>query len=188
MLSDDIVVVDDFLPEDVAIAFSRELFDNTDWIPEWNIEHTDGWLWHASLGNDREDQSVDLKNLRPLEQILWKQVKESIFARTGREHKPDRFYTNSHTYGQEGYIHTDDGDVTFLYYPCRDWPIDWEGGTSFYNEDVTDCIKYVSYKFNRAIFFKASIPHRAMPVSRSCYNLRASVVFKTSINQGASIE
>jgi SM-20-related protein len=94
----------------------------------------------------------------------------------------DRYYSNSHTYGIDGSIHTDDGNVTALYYPCMDWDVSWEGGTSFYNKEMNDCIKYVSYKFNRMILFDAKIPHRAMPVTRECYELRTSVVFKASMD------
>ena len=123
--------------------------------------------------NDRVEQ------LDSSTRMLWDHVDELLFNIVMIKQRLVRYYSNSHTYGQDGHIHRDDGDLTVLYYPCRNWKTEWEGGTSFYNEEITDCIKYVSYKFNRLVVFRAGIPHRAMPVTRDCYELRTSVVFKT---------
>lgn len=182
-----LTVIDNFIDDVHANVFADEAENQLLWKPSWNEDLADGWLWHAPLDIDRQNplgttQYIDVDSLEAHQRALWEAASYAIHELTGVVHKPQRFYTNSHTFGQDGYIHTDDGDVTILYYPCKDWAIEWEGGTSFYNEDVTDCIGYAAYKFNRAVIFDAKIPHRAMPVTRSCYKLRSSVVFKSSMD------
>lgn len=182
-----IEVIDNFLPEKEAIAFSRKFFENKAWNYGWNMgvqeSEQRAWNWHRSVGNDTlnmgQMSNVDLPDHLS---VLWEYTDSAIQRISGVKHTMDRYYSNSHTYGIEGPIHRDDGSLTCLYYPCEDWQIEWEGGTVFFNEDITDSIKYASYKFNRMVIFTASIPHRAMPVTRECYRLRTSVVFKTSMD------
>jgi len=182
-----IEVIDNFLPEDEAIAFSREFFKDKNWAYGWNMgvqeSEQRAWNWHRAVGND----TMDMGQFSEVElpdhlQILWEYADAATEALSSVKHKMDRYYSNSHTFGIEGPIHRDDGSLTCLYYPCEDWRIEWEGGTVFFNDDITDAIKYASYRFNRMVIFDANIPHRAMPVTRECYRLRTSVVFKTSMD------
>ena len=48
----------------------------------------------------------------------------------------------------------------------------------------TNIDKHVPYKGNRLLVFNAALPHKAMPVSRECYELRTCVVFKVLIHGG----
>jgi SM-20-related protein len=186
----EIHVIDDFLPDAEANLFHDKFFGNPNWTSEWNrgLSKTEqrAWNWHRSVAldlpnmGDASDDYLDV--LDPEIRILWDAVSDKIKEITGIKHKMSRHYSNSHTYGQDGVIHEDDGDITVLYYPCKNWKTHWEGGTAFYTPEWDDCIKYASYKFNRLVLFKASIPHRAMPVTRECYELRTSVVFKTNID------
>jgi len=184
-----IYVIDNFLSEDTAKEFHDKFFSDKSWSYDWNRgldpQQEQKWNWHRSVATDKQnlgDTQSYINNLDPIIRTLWDYTDSSIFDKFGVKHKMDRYYSNSHTYGIDGSIHTDDGNVTALYYPCMDWDVSWEGGTSFYNKEMNDCIKYVSYKFNRMILFDAKIPHRAMPVTRECYELRTSVVFKASMD------
>ena len=85
-----------------------------------------------------------------------------------------RIYCNAHTHGIEPHLHVDDGDFTMIYYPRMDWKKEWSGGTL-----VDDTL--VPYAGNKLIVFTASLPHKAMPVSRECYQLRTCVVFKCNV-------
>ena len=85
-----------------------------------------------------------------------------------------RIYCNAHTHGIEPHLHIDDGDFTMIYYPRMDWKTEWGGGTL-----VDDTL--VPYAGNKLIVFTASLPHKAMPVSRECYQLRTCVVFKCNV-------
>jgi len=182
-----IEVIDNFLPPDVAVEFSRNFFEDKSWNYGWNMGLSESeqraWNWHRSVGNDTVNMGqmsqVDLDdNLS----VLWEYTDEMLMKLSGVKHKMDRYYSNSHTYGIEGPIHRDDGSLTCLYYPCENWQVEWEGGTAFYNEEMDDAIQYASYRFNRMIIFDAKIPHRAMPTTRECYRLRTSIVFKTSMD------
>lgn len=182
-----IEIVDNFLPENLAVQFSRNFFNTYNWKPYWNtgVSKTESrsWNWHTSVGNDLPDMGQLTQDNSPEDmKLLWNATEIKLFELSGVEHVMNRWYSNSHTYGQEGPIHRDDGSFTCLYYPCENWQIDWEGGTAFYNEDITDVIQYAGYKFNRMVIFSAKIPHRAMPITRDCYRLRTSIVFKTSMD------
>ena len=184
---DMIYVIDDLLPEDEAIRFSEKFFSDPMWHAKWNKGLSDtekrAWNWHRSPGTDIRDMGLGATKLSDEAEDLWYYVSQQISGHFNDiPHLPTRYYSNSHTYGVDGPIHRDDGDVTAIYYPCQDWKTDWEGGTSFYNEAIDDCTRYATYKFNRLVIFKASIPHRAMPVTRECYELRTSIVFKTQMD------
>ena len=182
-----IYVIDDLMPEDEAIRFSEKFFSDPMWHAKWNKGLSDtekrAWNWHRSPGTDIRDMGLGRIELAGEAEELWSYVSPKITGYFNEvPHLPTRYYSNSHTYAVDGPIHRDDGDVTAIYYPCQDWKLDWEGGTAFYNESLDDCIKYATYKFNRLVIFKASILHRAMPVTRECYELRTSIVFKTQMD------
>jgi hypothetical protein len=90
-----------------------------------------------------------------------------------------RTCVQAHTYGLEPYMHTDTNDFTFVYYPRLDWKPEWLGGTALWDKEKTNIIKYCNYVGNRLFIFHGHTPHQAMPVSKFCYELRTSIVFKT---------
>ena len=57
----------------------------------------------------------------------------------------NRIYCNGQTASQSGVPHTDDGDITFLYYPNPIWKIHWDGHLMFLDGD--EIIKSVSIPF-----------------------------------------
>ena len=121
--------------------------------PHWNIQFRDGYEF-----------------LLPL-----------LEAAKNKFHIPvklKRVYMNSHTFGVEPYLHTDDGDYTFIYYPRLDWKPHWLGGTALWEDDEKNIDKYCNYIGNRLLVFEADTKHQAMPVSRMCHELRSVIVFK----------
>lgn len=90
-----------------------------------------------------------------------------------------RGYVNGQTFGQYGSFHKDDGDMTYLYYPCPDWSIEDGGGTEFLLKDDNTLVVYP--KFNRMCIFNSKISHRATP-NRSFTKLRMTLAFKTENN------
>ena len=90
-----------------------------------------------------------------------------------------RCYANGQTAGQSGIPHTDDGDLTILYYPTP-----WEhflGGHLNFIKDG-DIEKVVEYKQNRLVSFPAKMRHYASPPERHYAGLRTSLAFKVKIN------
>ena len=86
----------------------------------------------------------------------------------------ERIYCNAHTFGIEPHLHVDDGQFTMIYYPILDWKPEWGGGTLIKG-------KLVDYVGNRLVIFNADYPHKAMSISRECYELRTNVVFKCHV-------
>lgn len=183
----EIHVIDNFFHENVAEYYHNLVFNNKSWNADYNKNQKgfsvkERWNWHRTQDhNDLHNNTVDAKTLDEPEQFFIELILDKIYELEEMEHKCVRYYMNAHTYGIDGPIHRDDGDVTAIWYPNKDWDPEWEGGTAFYDNDK-DCIKYVGVKFNRLILFPASIYHRAMPLTRECYKLRVSMVMKTAID------
>ena len=181
-------VVDDLLPEDLAVEVSKELHSDQFWKSLWKSSKnvTDGqWHWHREIWQDvpympeiDPEKEEDHPNIKK----LWSAVSEVMLETMGVAFLPVRAYANAHTYGVNGLPHTDDGKITVIYYPCHDWDPIWEGGTALYTEDRKDCLRYCTYKFNRLFMFPAKTVHRAMPVTRDCTRLRTVIVFKCELD------
>jgi SM-20-related protein len=100
-----------------------------------------------------------------------------------RGHQPVRVYANSHTFGVEGYVHTDNEDhenyFSTIYYAHPIWHRNWVGDTVFYTRDGTDIIGSVYPWPGRAVAFHGALPHCARAPGRDCTELRVSIVIKT---------
>jgi Rps23 Pro-64 3,4-dihydroxylase Tpa1-like proline 4-hydroxylase len=124
--------------------------------------------WHVLCGHDDEECNSNGFDYIPQ---LWETIRSKYLS----DYDYIRIYMNAHTHGIEPHLHTDDGDVTVIYYPRLDWKKEWAGGTLV---DSPYLPQYVDYVGNRIAVFDAVLPHQAMPVSRQCYELRTCVVFK----------
>lgn len=91
-----------------------------------------------------------------------------------------RCYIGGHTFGVDGYYHTDStrsDEITFVFYLVEGkWEFDWGGETSFItpNEEVFSVIP----KKNRVVIFQSNIQHCARGVSRKYNGLRKTLMFK----------
>ena len=135
--------------------------------------------WHVDLCSsgvsrfNRSDVTAELDHvIRP----VW----EVLAATVMREHPvPVRAYANLHTYGIEGYPHTDseeDLDRTAVLYLTPEWHRDWGGETAFYEGPEIICA--VMPKMARLVTFRSSIFHAARGVTRICPKMRPVLVFK----------
>ena len=88
-----------------------------------------------------------------------------------------RIYANGQTAGQCGTPHTDDGDLTFLYYPMPQWNISWQGHLIFLG-DNGEANKVIQCKPNRGVLFEGKIGHYADAPSRFFNGLRISLAYK----------
>ena len=57
-------------------------------------------------------------------------------------------------------MHTDDGDLTMMYYPILDWN-QCIGGINTWNAEGAEIDKYVNYIGNRLLVFDANLNHQA---------------------------
>jgi len=162
-----IEVIDNVLEDHIAILID-DCMKNLSW--EFDYESKRGQPnkhWHVFCGHDENECSENGYD--------WA---HSIFiaakSKVGKELTYERIYCNAHTHGIEPHLHRDDGQFTMIFYPRLDWKPEWSGGT------IVDG-QLIEYVGNRLVIFDAHLPHKAMPVSRECYELRTNVVFKCNV-------
>jgi hypothetical protein len=153
-----IEVYDDFFPEEIHHQIYTFLMD------------TGGWRLHGGCPTNRFWHFDDLEQIDYFNDFLYKEITSKINKKFS---KFNRIYANGQTAGQCGTSHTDDGDFTFLYYPCLEWKLEWEGHLVFPTDD-----RIIKYKPNRAVLFSGNQLHYANAPNR-CYNdLRISLAYK----------
>ena len=165
-------VYDDVLEEHNAILVDEEvkkLAWKYDYLSESGKPNKH---WHILCGHNKEE--CDKSNFYWAHTIFNMFMDKLDFKSKYNVDNYIRIYCNAHTHGIEPHLHIDDGDFTMIYYPRMDWENEWGGGTL-----VDDTL--VSYAGNKLVVFTASLPHKAMPVSRECYQLRTCVVFKCNV-------
>ena len=160
-------VIDNVLEEHVAILID-DYVKNLSW--KFDYESKRGQPnkhWHIFCGHNENECS---ENGYDWAHSIFTTAKNKV----GKELTYERIYCNAHTHGIEPHLHKDDGQFTMIYYPRLDWKLEWSGGTIVDGE----LIEYVG---NRIVIFDAHLPHKAMTVSRECYELRTNVVFKCNV-------
>ena len=162
-------VYDDVLEEHNAILIDDEI-KKLAWKYDYPSEPSKpNKHWHVLCGHNKEE--CDAASYDWADTLFDMLMYRFNFKSKYNVENYVRIYCNAHTHGIEPHLHMDDGDFTMIYYPRMDWKKEWGGGTL-----VDDTL--VPYAGNKLIVFTASLPHKAMPVSRECYQLRTCVVFK----------
>lgn len=141
--------------------------------------------WHSTKSVqfshwNHEIVQVNKRNISPLTLAepyvrVWDEVKDALPIGAF----PIRCYANCHTYGVEGYPHTDslhDEETTTVIYLNREWKREWGGETAFY--DGQENIKSVMPAFGRVVMFASNIVHCARSVSRICPVARMTLIIK----------
>ena len=165
-------VFDNVLEEHNAILIDDEV-KKINWKYDYSSEPSKpNKHWHVLCGHNK--QECNLANYYWADTLFDMLMYRFNFKSKYNVDDYIRIYCNAHTHGIEPHLHIDDGDFTMIYYPRMDWKNEWGGGTL-----VDDTL--VPYAGNRLVVFTASLPHKAMPVSRECYQLRTCVVFKCNV-------
>lgn len=163
------------------------------WAYGWKSikDHDRYGFWHAHFAGGDENELDDCgpaleanTSALPI-QRLWKFLEAEVLE----GHVPVRVYANGHTYGVEGYIHTDSSDANYfttIYYAHGVWDANWAGETVFYSQDTGDIAHSINPKPGRLIVFRGATPHVARSPSRECPELRISVVIKTRLRADAT--
>jgi SM-20-related protein len=158
------------------------------WAYGWkSVKDRDRYsFWHAQFAggdeNSRDSCEGELGRSPALAPIfrLWQTLSSTIL----KGHEPLRVYANAHTFGVEGYVHTDSDDsqnyFTIIYYAHHYWEPNWAGETIFL-EESGDVISAVYPKPGRIVFFRGATQHVARAPSRECPEIRISVVIKTRL-------
>lgn len=153
------------------------LFENAEIDEIWKYLNSPNWeFWHKSNTNDTnyfwhmnlEDHSFFTKD-------LFSKIKNHI----GKNFSIDRVYANGQTFGLDGSFHTDSLDpnaYTFLYYPMRQWNVDWNGETIII--DPNDSVNYCIPIPNSAVCFPANWIHYGRSPSKKFVDLRVTIAYK----------
>lgn len=143
------------------------------WASNRGIEFTH---WNHSIVAADELNGLDRSSqLPPLYAEAWQHIQDTI---TGPQNLL-RCYTNSHTYGVEGYPHTDSSrllDQTLVIYMNDVWQRSWGGETNIYEGD--EIIHSELPRDNRGLLFPGAKWHCARSVSRICPAQRITLMFK----------
>ena len=162
-MSPNISVYDNFFEEEIQNEIWEKMMR-----PKWSFTGggTINRFWHMD-GLEKEKYFSEY-----LYEIICKKL-DKRFTSIGR------IYANGQTAGQNGSIHSDDGETTFLYYANLEWKIQYLGHLMFIDLENDEIIKTVSYKPNRAVLFPANIKHFAQaPNSKFFNDVRVSLAYK----------
>lgn len=184
-----IKIIDDLVPADLRTSIITVL-RKPGWQYGWksdpkNDQYT---FWHKHFAGNRhsdhtkKDEQYDcseelLKNSLTIS-TFWKLLSSDLLS----GHTLLRCYANGYPYGTDGTMHTDtilNTGYTLIYYPHEKWNLNWAGETVFFTADKTDIRQTVYPKPGRIILFNGTIPHAARGVSRSCPEMRVTLMFKT---------
>lgn len=143
------------------------------WASNKSIEFTH---WNHSFASAGALNTLDVSDQisGPIA-LAWQHIQDSI---TGPQALL-RCYTNSHTYGVEGYPHTDSRrreDKTLLIYMNPEWQRDWGGETTVYSGDEIAHAELPRY--NHGLIFDGADWHSARSVTRLCPAQRITLMFK----------
>jgi len=177
-----IKIIDNFLPEeeyDDLIKSYSNLSLNYGWKSNKNTDPHGHWNYNISKTGPDNLANITSRLPKKINEI-WEHVKNKEIMVDN--HALLRCYINGHTYGNEGYFHTDskrNDEVTIVIYLCDKWNLDWAGETCFSDEKMESIIFAASPKKNRAVVFPSNLPHCARAVSRKFLGLRKTLMFKS---------
>jgi SM-20-related protein len=145
--------------------------------------------WNYDITHTDKNNPTDVANRLPDPfDKVWAELNEKVFKNKA---VLTRCYANRHTFGTEGYIHTDTErleDMTCVIYMDSAWDASWGGETVFYDKAKTSIIQAVLPSYGRVVVFPGNIPHRASPLARTYEGLRTTLMFKVSIDPKALYE
>lgn len=143
------------------------------WASNRSIEFTH---WNHDFANAGADNGLDRADrLTGPIKTAWEYLQQNYLGPQALL----RCYTNSHTYGVEGYPHTDSkrsADHTIVVYMTPDWQRNWGGETMIYEGDKI--VHAELPHFNNAIIFPGAAWHCARAVTRICPAQRITLMFK----------
>ena len=168
------------LPDDIVQELA-ELVKNSPWRYGWRSTRSMGFAhWNVDYAAANAHNGLDISDrIHGSLKNAWDYIQTTYFPGA----RLLRCYANSHTYGVEGYPHTDSdrpNEKTMVIYCNRVWRREWGGETVIYGDN--DNIIYAQLPhFNRSLTFDSSLWHCARGVTRICPEQRMTLMFKMSL-------
>ncbi|HYS76002.1 MAG TPA: 2OG-Fe(II) oxygenase [Burkholderiales bacterium] len=177
---------DKLIPPDRLRAAQDYFASSVRWQYGWPQGTKDPFShWSMDFLKSRLDNQEDLEDklyaneeFKPLADI-WDILKSGPM----HGHHLVRCYANAHTFGVEGYLHTDSpkpNNYTAVIYLNPVWKPDWAGELILFDE-ARDSFYAVLPKPGRVALIPGDVLHAARAVSRSCPAIRVSLAFKSRI-------
>ena len=125
-----IIPVDKVFPDELMERIYNEI-DHVPWHYGWPSNKGMGYShWNYDFAGAGPDNGLDCStNLSGVIDEAWKFLKQNVVG----DQALLRCYTNSHTFGVEGYPHTDSSrpeDKTIVVYIDKRWRREWGGETT----------------------------------------------------------
>jgi len=192
-VSEEIVVLDDFLPRQMYDTLAR--FISTEPLAygsRSNFKTDPHGHWSRDFVAAGPHNLADVADLLETQagvapvHAAWNFVRDAHLP----EYLLVRCYLNGYTYGTDGYFHTDSerpDEWTSIIYVNDYWEPDWAGETVFLGASA-DIAKAVLPRPNRAVIFPSSTQHAGRAVSRKCTILRKTLIFKARKRRGDDFE
>jgi hypothetical protein len=170
--------IEDFLPLEMIEDCNNFTTQNR-WSYGWYSNPKMGFAhWNLDFTGAIPENGLDVtKLLQPPLFNAWNHISSMYLPK----HRLIRCYTNSHTYGVEGYPHTDSkrpGDKTVIVYMNKEWKKEWAGETVIFEGD--DVYQAQLPKYNRGFVFPGNKLHVSRSVSRLCPLQRITLMFKVT--------
>jgi SM-20-related protein len=185
MLAPGVTIIDGLLDAQQR-ASVRNALQRHGWTFGWkSSKKTDIYsFWHQHFAGHRSggkpyECSGELGKTAPTLFAFWQWLARMPFF---AGHDLVRCYANGSCFGGEGTIHTDaktEGHYTAIYYPAEHWEPNWAGETVIFNDARDDIVATIYPRPNRLLVFPGNMPHVARGVSRTCPELRVTLMFKT---------
>ena len=175
-------VHDDLLPPGLYAALLRASC-RIGWQFGWNTPSNPGHrYWHHEVGSGRKENTEDVS-----QQVRQHPVEAfAVYMDWLRTHlvppgvRVLRYYLNAHTYGTDGWPHTDTDrgeELTAVLYLTPDWKPEWCGETVVFTPGG-DIEAAVLPRPNRLLTFPSDRLHAPRPLSKAFEGLRVVLVLK----------
>ncbi len=174
-------VYDDCVP-DALYGKLLNVSQAVGWRFGWNTpSNPSARYWHHEVGygNKQNLESV-ADRVREHPAKIFSTYMDWLLAQLPPTSKILRFYLNAHTFGTDGWPHTDtdrQGERTAILYLNDKWQPAWGGETAIFDArgDVSDA---VLPRRNRLLVFPSDQLHAPRPLTRAFSGLRVVLVVK----------
>lgn len=181
-LSSEPRIFDQALPQELFLALLN-LSQRVGWQYGWTTrESTQHRYWHHEIARGSKDNTVDVtENVKnypsPLFSVYLDWLRKNLVS---PEDKLLRFYLNAHTFGTDGFPHTDttrSGEASIILYLTPEWKPEWCGETVVFDASG-NIVAAAMPKLNRLFSFPSNALHSPRPLAKEFTGLRVVCVAK----------
>lgn len=184
-------VLDNAVPVDMYNELLHAAFSQIGWKFGWNTpSNPHNRYWHHEVGYGTKKNINDIsdnvkKHRLPIFDCYQDWLKSHILPENTRIL---RYYLNAHTFGTDGWPHTDTDrtdELTAVLYLTETWKPQWCGETVVFDQQG-DIAKAALPKANRLLIFPSNYLHSPRPLAKVFQGMRVVLVTKFGSPTGLS--